>query len=125
MSSNQNSGSSLGRLSLWTLVSARRTSPTPGSGSVRVGKGHPSPRRRWILQLFPSPGVSRSVAPSHRPRIERVPPHIQVAEVAFDPRRTLERSGNDSGGLLVKRRVRNRVAERAQLCLERLDAGGQ
>src|SRR5687767_6809193 len=62
---------------------------------------------------------------SRRPRIERVPPRVQVCKLLFDGLRTVERVGNHRGRLLVEFLIRDRRAECPLLGLERLDAGGQ
>src|SRR5207244_12012097 len=62
---------------------------------------------------------------SHRPRLERLPPRIQVRELALDLLNTLEALDDRCGHLFVEVRIRNPNTERALLGLERLDPDRQ
>ena len=85
------------------------------SSLVHTGVGV---RSEWQWASEPRLGIT-----SCRAGIERVPPGIQLAEVALDLFCPRERGGNLVGRSLVERRVGDRIAKGTLLGLERLDAG--
>ena len=80
---------------------------------------------RHPLAFIRAAFMSGLILVSRRPRIERVPPRIQVSELVLDLLRPVQCRGNHGGGFSVEFRIRDRRAERPLLGLERLDARGQ
>src|SRR5207253_1804104 len=92
--------------------------PARSKSTLKVG-ARPSVAARRDSRLSRSGVVSVAGIrrPSGRPRIERVPPCVQVGKLAVDLLSTLERAGDRGCGFLVERRIRDRAGERVPLGL--------